>query len=37
MIVRKSSYYQADLIENKQDSQALAVATADALQCAYKQ
>jgi VWFA-related protein len=29
------SYYQADLIENKQDSQALLVATADALQCAF--
>ncbi len=29
------SYYQADQIENKQDSQALAVATADALECAY--
>src|SRR6266436_5042327 len=29
------SYYQADLIENKQDSQALLVATDDALQCAY--
>ncbi len=30
------SYYQADQIENKQDSQALAVATADALECAYR-
>ena len=29
------SYYQADLILNKNDSQALAVATEDALQCAY--
>jgi VWFA-related protein len=28
-------YYQADLIENKHDTQALAVATEDALQCAY--
>src|SRR5216683_4982602 len=30
------SYYQADQIENRQDSQALAVATADALECAYR-
>lgn len=29
------SYYQADLIENKGDQQALAVAAEDALQCAY--
>jgi VWFA-related protein len=29
------SYYQADLIENKHDSQALAVATEDAIQCAF--
>ena len=29
------SYYQADLIENKNDDQALNVATQDALQCAY--
>ena len=29
------SYYQADLIENKQDSQALAVAAEDAVQCAF--
>lgn len=29
------SYYQADLIENKNDPQALGVATEDALQCAY--
>jgi VWFA-related protein len=29
------SYYQADLIENKQDTQALAVAAEDALQCAF--
>jgi VWFA-related protein len=29
------SYYQADLIENKSDTQALAVATEDALQCAF--
>jgi len=29
------SYYQADLIENKNDTQALAVAAEDALQCAY--
>jgi len=28
-------YYQADLIEVKQDTQALAVATEDALQCAF--
>ena len=28
-------YYQADLILNKNDSQALAVATEDALQCAF--
>lgn len=28
-------YYQADLIENKVDSQAMAVATEDALQCAF--
>ena len=29
------SYFQADLIENKQDSQALAVAAEDAVQCAF--
>lgn len=29
-------YYQADLIEVKQDVQALAVATEDALQCAFR-
>jgi VWFA-related protein len=29
------SYYQADQIQNKNDVQALAVATEDALQCAY--
>jgi len=29
------SYYQADQIENKQDAQALLVATEDALDCAY--
>ena len=29
------TYYQADLIENKSDTQALAVAAEDALQCAY--
>ncbi|MDP9339672.1 MAG: VWA domain-containing protein [Acidobacteriota bacterium] len=29
------SYYQADLIENQHDSQALAVATEDAVQCAF--
>jgi len=29
------SYYQGDRIQNFQDSQALAVATEDALQCAY--
>jgi VWFA-related protein len=29
------SYYQADLIANKQDSQALAVAAEDAVQCAF--
>jgi VWFA-related protein len=29
------SYYQADLIENKHDPQALAVATEDALACAF--
>jgi VWFA-related protein len=29
------SYYQADQIENKQDAQALTVATEDALVCAY--
>src|SRR5216683_131272 len=29
------SYYQADLIENKRDAQALAVATEDALVCAF--
>src|SRR5581483_10119762 len=28
-------YYMADLIENKSDTQALAVATEDALQCAF--
>ena len=29
------NYYQADLIENKRDTQALAVATEEALQCAF--
>ena len=29
------SYYQADLIENKRDSQSLEVATEDAVQCAF--
>ena len=29
------SYYQADLIVNKSDTQALAVATEDAIQCAF--
>ena len=29
------SYYQADLISNKNDSQALAVATEDTVQCAF--
>jgi VWFA-related protein len=29
------SYYQADLIENRNDQQALGVATEDAVQCAY--
>jgi VWFA-related protein len=29
------SYFQADLIENKQDSQALAVAAEDTIQCAF--
>jgi VWFA-related protein len=29
------SYYQADLIENKRDSQALAIATEDAVACAF--
>jgi VWFA-related protein len=29
------SYYQADLIENRNDDQALAVATEDAVQCAF--
>jgi VWFA-related protein len=29
------TYYQADLIENKSDTQALAVATEDAVQCAF--
>jgi len=29
------SYYQADQIQNKSDTQALAVATEDALQCAF--
>jgi len=29
------NYYQADLIENKRDAQALAVATEEALQCAF--
>ncbi len=29
------SYYQADQIENRSDTQALAVATEDALQCAF--
>jgi VWFA-related protein len=29
------TYYQADLIENKRDSQALAVAAEDAVQCAF--
>jgi VWFA-related protein len=31
------TYYQADLIQNKNDSQALAAATADALACAIAQ
>ncbi len=30
------NYYEADLIENKQDPQALAVATEDAVQCAFQ-
>jgi VWFA-related protein len=30
------SYYQADLIQNKNDAQALAVATEDAIQCAFQ-
>jgi VWFA-related protein len=30
------SYYEADLIENKHDTTALAVATEDALQCAFQ-
>ena len=30
------SYYQADLIYNKNDSQALALATEDAVQCAFQ-
>ena len=30
------SYYQADLIQNKNDPQALAVATEDAVQCAFQ-
>jgi len=30
------SYYQADLITNKNDEQALAVATEDAVQCAFQ-
>ena len=29
------SYYQADLIQNKSDSQALAIAAEDAVQCAF--
>jgi VWFA-related protein len=29
------SYYEADLIQNKQDPQALAIATEDAVQCAF--
>jgi VWFA-related protein len=29
------SYYQADLIQNKNDTQALAVSTEDAVQCAF--
>ena len=29
------SYYEADLIENKRDPQAIAVATEDAVQCAF--
>ncbi len=29
------SYYQADLMENKRDPQAIAVATEDAVQCAF--
>jgi VWFA-related protein len=29
------SYYQADLIQNKNDTQALAIATEDAVQCAF--
>ena len=30
------SYYQADLIENKRDQQAIAVAAEDAVQCAFQ-
>jgi len=30
------SYYQADLIQNKNDTQAIAVATEDAVQCAFQ-
>lgn len=30
------SYYQADLIQNKSDTQALAIATEDAVQCAFQ-
>jgi VWFA-related protein len=30
------SYYQADMIQNKTDTQALAVATEDAVQCAFQ-
>ena len=30
------NYYEADLIQNKQDPQALAVATEDAVQCAFQ-
>ncbi|HYL64881.1 MAG TPA: VWA domain-containing protein [Candidatus Methylomirabilis sp.] len=30
------NYYEADLIQNKQDQQALAVATEDTVQCAYQ-
>lgn len=30
------NYYEADLIENKQDPQALAVATEDTVQCAFQ-
>lgn len=30
------SYYQADLIQNKRDTQALGIATEDAVQCAFQ-